>query len=206
MNREATKADFDDKLPKYRKLSENILDAVEGFLESEKVSFLSITNRIKTFESFWEKIQRKGYKQPSNQVEDVCGIRVIVFFPSDVKLVGDLIEREFDVIESIEKSADLDSDQFGYRSDHFIVKLRKEWLQAPNWRGLGELKAEIQVRTILMHSWADLSHKLAYKKSASVPKRFMRELYQLSALFELADEKFEDLRNKKKLLGAVDLW
>jgi len=73
----------------------------------------------------------------------------------------------------------------------------KDWLKAPNYRGLGGLKVEVQVRTILMHAWAGIEHKLAYKKTEHVPNQFKRKLYQLSALFEVADDQFESLRNEK---------
>ena len=63
----------------------------------------------------------------------------------------------------------LEPDRFGYRSRHFIVSVNREWLKAPNYRGLSGLKAEIQVRTILMHAWADVEYKLAYKKRNMFP-------------------------------------
>jgi hypothetical protein len=79
------------------------------------------------------------------------------------------------------------------------VKIKKEWATAPNYRYLEELKVEIQIRTILMHVWADIEHKLAYKKKEDIPNKFKRKLYQLSALLEIADNQFQDLKNQKEL-------
>ncbi len=197
MDKAIIQSEFKEKLPKYERLAKNLCEALEGFLNDEGISCLGVSYRIKSFESFWEKISRKGYNNPFSEINDICGIRVIVYFPSDVNIVDNLIARELDVIDSEDKSKILQQDQFNYRSDHYVVRVKREWLKAPNYRGLNNIRAEIQVRTVLMHSWADLSHKLAYKSASSTPQKFMRELYQLSALFELADEKFEDLRNKK---------
>jgi len=36
-------------------------------------------------------------------------------------------------------------------------------MKAPNYRGLSKLNFEIQARTILMHGWAAINHKLLYK-------------------------------------------
>jgi putative GTP pyrophosphokinase len=51
-----------------------------------------------------------------------------------------------------------------------------------------------------MHSWADIEHKLAYKKQEQIPTEFRRKLYQLSALLEIADSQFQDLKNEKEKL------
>ena len=75
-----------------------------------------------------------------------------------------------------------------------VEMINESWLMAPNYRGLDGLKAEIQVRTVLMHAWAEIEHKLAYKSADQVPDKFRRKLYRLSAKFEEADEQFEDLR------------
>jgi hypothetical protein len=56
------------------------------------------------------------------------------------------------------------------------------------------LKAEIQIRTVLQHAWAAISHKLQYKREDDVPAPLRRKLFRLSALFELADDEFISLR------------
>jgi putative GTP pyrophosphokinase len=163
-NRESVKAEYDRIYEKYRILATNLHQALKGFLNDARIDILDVQDRVKEFDSFYEKIQRKGYGKPFDQVEDICGLRIICYFPSDLDKISKLIEREFDVLESKDKVDLLEPDRFGYRSLHFIVSVKNEWLKAPNYRGLSGLKAEIQVRTILMHAWADVEHKLAYKK------------------------------------------
>ncbi|WP_316787227.1 hypothetical protein [Pedobacter frigiditerrae] len=182
----------------YARLAENLKQALITFLTEQKISYHTISFRIKEFDSFYEKIERKGYENPLDQIEDFCGLRIVCFYPLDLDRISDIINDEFEILEAIDKSSALEPDRFGYRSNHYIVKIKKEWSKAPNYRGLENLKTEIQVRTILMHSWADIEHKLAYKNKEDIPIEFRRKLYQLSALLEIADSQFQELKNEKE--------
>ncbi|MFC4306618.1 GTP pyrophosphokinase [Cohnella boryungensis] len=154
--------------------------------------------RVKDFESFYEKNDRKNYKKPFEEIDDICGLRVICYYPSDINRVVSIVKEEFKILDSEDKSETLEPDKFGYRSFHFVISLKEDWLKAPNFRELGELKAEIQIRTLLMHAWADISHKLSYKKKEHIPELFQRKLFQLSALFEIADDRFEVLKEERE--------
>jgi len=184
--------------PKYEKLGNNIKQALEILLDNAGIEVLDIRYRIKEFESFWDKIQRKGYKDPFKNLEDICGVRIICYYPSDLDKISALINREFKVIESVDKADLLEPDKFGYRSLHLIVTIKDEWLNAPNYRELNNMKAEVQVRSILMHAWADIEQKLAYKKKEYVPQKFRRDLARISALLEEADEHLDFLRQERE--------
>lgn len=181
---------------KYDTLGSNLAQALELFLNENDIKVLSVSYRVKDKDSFVEKIDRKNYEKPFDEIEDICGIRIICYYQSDVNKIAEIISREFEVLENQDKEELLEADQFGYRSTHFIVKIKKGWLQAPNYRGLENLKAEIQVRTVLMHAWAEIEHKLAYKKATHIRKQFKRKLSRISAKLEEADEQFEELRNE----------
>lgn len=191
---ENLRANYMQKISGYERLAINLQQALKGFLEEANISYLDVTFRTKEFSSFEEKIQRKSYENPFDDCEDFCGIRVICYYPTDVEKICDIIRQEFQVHWSEDKAATLNVQEFGYRSTHFIVTVNPKWLVAPNYRGLDNLKAEIQVRTVLMHAWAEVEHKLAYKKQDQVPNEFKRKLSRLSAKFEEADEQFEELR------------
>jgi putative GTP pyrophosphokinase len=178
----------------YSRLGQNIVEALKTFLTENNIGCLDIYYRIKEFDSFYEKIDRKGYKNPFDEIEDICGIRVICYYASDVEKIKKIISDEFEIIEEQNKSELLGLKEFAYRSQHFIVKINKEWNAAPNYRKLENLKVEIQVRTILMHAWAEIEHKLNYKSDAQVPDKFQRKLFRLSAKFEEADEQFDELK------------
>ncbi|MFD2602404.1 GTP pyrophosphokinase [Flavobacterium suzhouense] len=198
MNKEEVQKDYLKNKHDHLKLAENLKHALEGFLVDNEISFHTVSFRIKEFESYQEKIERKGYDDPIEQIEDFCGLRIVCFYPTDLQRIAQVIAQEFDVIESIDKTGNFEPDRFGYRSHHYIVKIKEDWAKAPNYRNLENLKAEIQVRTILMHAWADIEHKLAYKKKEDIPIAFRRKLYQLSALLEIADGQFQDLKNEKE--------
>ncbi len=187
---------FSEMRDKYDKLGLNLVQALEMFLMEKKIPFLSINYRVKDKVSFIEKIERKKYEKPFEQIEDICGIRIICYYQSDINEIDKIILNELDILENQDKEDLLEADQFGYRSTHFIVKVKNKWLQAPNYRGLENLKAEIQVRTVLMHAWAEIEHKLSYKKDTDVPKQFKRKLYIVSAKLEEADGQFEELKNE----------
>lgn len=188
---------FREVKPKYERLANNVKQALAQFLDERKISSFDVESRVKDELSFIDKVERKSYGNPFEQVEDIAGVRVICYYNEDLFSIDEIIQEQFIVISYSNKSNELSDNQFGYASNHYVIKLKEEWLQAPNYRGLEKLKVEIQVRTILMHSWAAISHKLLYKKNDDVPKEFKRKLNRLSALIELADEQFDDIKNMK---------
>ncbi|RZB28679.1 MAG: hypothetical protein AEth_01939 [Candidatus Argoarchaeum ethanivorans] len=190
-------SEYNKIIPRYIDLGRSLQQAFQTLLYSANLDVHLIDSRPKSFESFIDKIKRKGYKDPFQETEDICGVRIVCFYQSDMEKISQLIHSEFDVKEYSNKAVSSELDKFGYRSDHFILTIKKDWLKAPNYRGLDGLKAEVQVRTILMHAWANLSHELAFKKE-DLPDEYMRILYRLSALFEMADDQFDHLRNGLK--------
>lgn len=192
------KHNYDIKKPFYDRLGKNVKQAIETFLIEENISFLTIDYRIKKLESFNEKIERKNYKNPFEEIEDICGLRIICYYQNDITKIAEILNNEFEIIESQDKEDLLDQDQFGYRSFHLIAKIKNNWFEAPNYRGLKDYKIEIQIRTILMHAWAEIEHKLAYKQKEHVPPHLKRKLSRISAKLEESDEQFEEIKNSSK--------
>lgn len=188
------KEQFQNNKVLYERLGKNIVEALKTFLHENNISFLDIYYRVKEIDSFCEKIERKNYKNPFDDIDDICGIRIICYYSSDIEKINQIIGKEFDILEEQDKSDLLGLKEFAYRSQHFIVKINKSWNAAPNYRKLENLKAEVQVRTILMHAWAEIEHKLNYKSDSQVPEKFQRKLFRLSAKFEESDEQFDELR------------
>lgn len=195
-NIELVREQFISNNASYQKLGKNIHDALETFLKEQNIDFLTISWRIKDLASFIDKIDRKKYDNPFDEVEDICGVRIICYYQSDIDKICKIIESEFDIQENQDKEELLKEDQFGYRSYHYVGKIRKKWLEAPNYRGLESLKFELQVRTVLMHAWAEIEHKLAYKQKLHIPPHLKRKLYRISAKLEEADEQFEDIKTE----------
>lgn len=192
------KNQFRENVPKYNRLIDNVETALDQFIKDKQISIFNIETRIKDESSFIEKITRKSYKNPFEDIEDICGVRIICYYKDDLYKLNSLLHEEFIVISEENKFEELKENEFGYTSNHYVVKLKDDWLTAPNYRGLNDLKIEIQVRTMLMHTWAAISHKLLYKHENDIPKSFRRKLNRLSALIEIADDEFNEIKNKKE--------
>jgi hypothetical protein len=67
----------------------------------------------------------------------------------------------------------------------------KEEYNGPRYDKIRNISFEIQVRTIFMDAWANISHYLSYKNEADVPKNLKRDFQALSGLFYVADTHFE---------------
>lgn len=173
-------------------------ELIRNALHDEGIELLQVSHRVKSFESFYEKISRKNYSDPYGDTEDLCGLRVICFYINDLPQVGEVVGRTFQLQNQIDRIFDADTDRFGYRSNHYIVTLPNHEEYA-DYQGY---KIEVQTRTALMHTWAHIQGKLEYKKAEHTPRIFRRKLFQLSALLELADEQFQSLKIEKNLFRA----
>lgn len=198
-NKKILEEEYGERCINYKKLAINLKEALKVFLEEIDIDYLDIYFRIKDFESFYDKLLRIKYEKPFTDIEDICGLRIICYYHNDIPKISQKIREEFIVLEETDKADLLDPNKFGYRSHHFIVKIKDEWQNAPNYRGLSDCVAEIQLRTILMHAWAEIEHELAYKRKEHIPDQFVRKLSQLSALFENADDQFDTLRSERQL-------
>ena len=170
------------------------------------IDVIQIEGRTKTVESFVEKISRKGkkYANPLVDMTDLVGLRIITYYREDVTRIGAVLKGEFLIDEqnSVDKSADLDPDRFGYMSVHYIASLSSARQSLAEWKQYTGIRAEIQVRTALQHAWSAVHHKLEYKSSIEAPRELRRRLFRLSALFELADEQFSELRDARARIAS----
>jgi putative GTP pyrophosphokinase len=176
-------------------------------LRAEEVGVVQIDARAKEIHSFEEKIGRRPgkYPNPLADITDLVGIRVIVYYASDVKRVDTLIEREFAIDEgnSWRRLPEDDPDRFGYRSDHYVVSSSSSRRELTEWLPYDDIKAEIQVRTALQHAWAAIDHRLNYKRPSEIPVELKRQLFRISALLELADDQFEAVREGSERLSIT---
>lgn len=170
-------------------------------LTEASIPYVQIEARTKEIPNFIAKLRRKDskYEEPLAEVTDLAGVRIVLYYLDDVERVGELIEKQFtlDSENSIDKSAALDPDRFGYLSVHHIVRMSSAREGLPEWKRYAGLCAEVQVRTVLQHAWAAISRKLAYASVREAPRDLQRSLNRLSALLELADDQFLDVRSAR---------
>ncbi len=166
--------------------------------------FAIVQTRPKSVSSFAEKIIRKNkYKDPLKDITDLCGARIITQTQQQVGRICQFIKENFQIDEtnSLDVSERLHVSEFGYRSVHFVVTpTADEILDVKIPDELKDKKAEIQVRTLLQHTWADVIHDRLYKTTLKVPKEWERESARLAALLENADE------NVARLTSLIDSY
>lgn len=75
-------------------------------------------------------------------------------------------------------------------SVHFIARMKQAY-SGPRYDKIAGFLFEIQVRTIAMDAWANVSHHLDYKTDKDVPAELRKDFYALSGLFYVADRHFE---------------
>ena len=140
-----------------------------------------VNYRVKSDASVEEKVSRKRRFRPdydASRLTDIAGVRVIVESCCVAKLLADHIRtsKMFHVQEK-------DSEEFvdaprsdGYRGIHLIlavpVKLENE----------RTVYVQLQVRTVLQHQWAELSHCDFYKSVDDIPPMLLSSMRALSGI------------------------
>jgi len=189
--------------PDYELLTEHLKKTLRD-ITGDLGMYPIIMGRAKSLESFAEKIQRPGRivrGDPLAEMTDLSGVRVITHTLDEVVALTGVIARKFilDLHNSEDKREKLAYKEFGYLSTHFIIQL-KEVPQIPGYpaarlKRLTTLKAELQLRTLAQHLWADIYHELGYKNEFQLPARWEREFARLAALLEYCDQGFEEIKN-----------
>jgi hypothetical protein len=88
--------------------------------------------------------------------------------------------------------------RFGYSSRHLLVGLDQGRAAQPaNARLRGRI-AQVQIRTVLQHAWAEFEHDIRYK--GTIPEEhvpdFDRRFTLAAGLLELADQEFSTIRDR----------
>jgi putative GTP pyrophosphokinase len=187
----------------YKDFSKKIENILGELIEAQRIEIHSTSSRAKLINSLEKKISIKAtsecnrYKNLS-EITDLAGIRIITYYEKETCDIEKLIRAEFDVDlnNSMDKGAMLDPDRFGYLSKHFVVRLNKKRLDLLELSRFQELFAEIQVRTILQHAWAENEHNLGYKNASVVPKQIKRRFARIAGLLEIADDEFSRIRKE----------
>lgn len=181
------------------RLLQCLRDQLGAILDQRGIALgVPMETRIKTLDSLIEKLDRKALEIASvREIEDFVGIRLILLFRGDVETLDEVIKSTFDVVTAEDTSSRLGATQFGYQSNHYVIRIPEEWRKVPNYSDLNLLTAEIQVRTLAQHMWAAASHKLQYKREESVPLPLRRTIHRVSALLETVDLEFSRVLDER---------
>lgn len=184
--------EFERRRPKYDRAARVFANAIQDSLATVRLEPVAVTFRVKDYQSFREKVERKGYAHPFEDTTDIVGLRVVVLHGREVHRAVETIAIDFaHPLKSEEKGIEPGS---GYRSHHLDLRVPNKWLAVPTFRGLGELVFEVQVRTALMHAWAEVEHAV-YKQSA-VPADLRAGFDDLARTLRESDDLLEVLASK----------
>lgn len=191
---------FKARVPLFEQLREEALYALTQAIQIAKIKYHSFPSRIKELESFLEKVRSREAKEaaesqntnwnPLEGIHDIVGLRVVCLFLSDLSRIAAVIRDTFEVLSEDNKIEGAEVSSFGYMSVHFVARMKQAYT-GPRYDKIGGLLFEIQVRTIAMDAWANVSHHLDYKNEKDVPAELKKDFYALSGLFYVADRHFE---------------
>lgn len=134
----------------------------------------NIESRLKTVESAYEKLKRRGYAQtPQNlsRLTDIAGVRVVCGYIEDIYKIARVFLNQNGIRLLKEKDYIKNPKPNGYRSLNLIVEVPVSLSTLQ----MG-MPVEIQLRTISMNMWASLEHEVSYKVNADLVDSYRAEL------------------------------
>lgn len=156
----------------------------------------NVRYRIKSPESMKKKLEKRGFETDASSavknLYDAAGIRIICPYIDDVYIMAREIARCSDIEVIKVKDYIKNPKENGYRSYHMIVK-------TPVLHQ-GETRffvAEIQIRTMVMNSWAACEHQLRYKKDVT-------DSESVALLKRCADEMLKIDYSMMKIRGMME--
>lgn len=168
------------------------------FQETGEKGFEHITARLKSDQSMRKKLLAR--KLPIDtyhalrSLRDSIGLRIICSFRDDVyKMVDELKQMpEVEVIE--EKDYIKKAKENGYRSYHMILEMTVPY-EDVDGNLPGKYYVEIQLRTIAMDTWAELEHKIRYKKDVANREVIASELKRCADELASCDLSMQTIRD-----------
>ncbi len=190
--------------PVLRRAAEEFAGLVTAILDDAGINYLSVTGRAKAVASFAAKAARTAegepvFADPLSEITDQIGIRVITYVQSDVDAVAELLDDQVVVHDDRDLGRETASEgRFGYASRHLLIGLDAAREGQPAFENLLGRLAQVQIRTVLQHAWAEFEHDIRYK--GTIPDEhvpdFDRRFTLAAGLLELADREFSTIRDR----------
>ncbi len=191
---------YDKNKALYERFSKEVEEIIIKLLKAENIPYQSVSRRVKDKESYLGKCGKEKYTNPTEQIMDVSGIRIIAYTNKDVEKICGVLRDEFWIDEknSGNKADVLETNKVGYLSVHYILQLSERRLGLAECKKYRDLRCEVQVRTLLQHAWAEIEHDRNYKFSGVLPHEIRRRFYLVAGVLEMMDREFD------RLSGDID--
>jgi putative GTP pyrophosphokinase len=155
----------------------------------------SVSGRVKSPESIYMKLIRKGYSPDfdtaKEKLNDLVGVRIVCLFLDDAYEIADILKRQQDISLVKVKDYIAKPKKNGYMSLHLIVDVPICLDDVKECK-----RVEIQIRTAAMDFWSVLDYQLLYKKDVSGAEKAARELKGYSEEIAALDKKMLKIRNE----------
>lgn len=151
-------------------------------------------NRVKSIQSIFEKLMRLGYNpdlEGFSKITDIAGIRVICKYLTDVYSIYNMLLRQDDIELIAEKDYIRNPKPNGYRSLHIVVLIPVFLSNC-----VKKVPVEIQIRTVVMDTWASLEHELRYKSSGELSSKSQDVLKKCAESMNDIDRMMEDIHSE----------
>ncbi|MBY6209715.1 MULTISPECIES: GTP pyrophosphokinase family protein [Halomonas] len=141
----------------------------------------------------------KNYSNPYDDIEDKVGARFIVLLLDDIDKICDILDEEdawvSDPCKHFADERDKDPLLFTYQSVHYILRPKEE-LEFSGITIPDSIPCEVQIRTLLQHAHAELTHDAIYKAKRTVQPEVHRTVAKSMALIETTDGFFSEVTRK----------
>lgn len=193
----------------YKELASVVQRVIEEALRRRDIKIHSVQARCKDPRSFGKKAAqpldtdpgKPKYAKPLEQIRDMAGIRIITFSPSTLREVDTMLSEEFEIIERSDNGELLLAEErFGYNSVHYLARLTPTRAALPEYAQFASAVAEVQVRTVLQHAWAEIEHDIQYKSTSVIPAGIRRRFGALAGMLEIADREFQAVQDEDRRL------
>lgn len=183
----------------YDRVLRQLLLELEFFIEDAAgVNIHSVQHRIKTYESAVKKSTR--LKLSIAKMQDIAGIRIVVATADEVDVVA-----RFFTLKAALKDLTVQSDKRidkndGYRARHLVLQFQGSYTRGSASPAL----VELQLLTLLEHTFNYISHAWAYKPGRSFPEKWHAEFVRLSSDLASLDKRIAKLQKQVVALANDD--
>jgi ppGpp synthetase/RelA/SpoT-type nucleotidyltranferase len=189
-----------------------LTDAIASKIDPAKIELffrIPIKYRTKEEASLLAKAFHRGkkYTAPYDNIEDKVGVRIVVLFSDEIRVVEKVINECDQWIA--QKARDYEEErakrpfEFDYQSLHYIVRAKGS-IRHHDIDIVEEIPCEIQIRTILQHAYSELTHDTIYKPSVQAESQVKRAAAKSMALIEATDDYFMQVRERLAQAQAPD--
>ena len=165
-----------------KRLGTAIDESDEGLTQPQKIQ-----HRAKSVRSLSTKLSDRGLANSQDiaaEIKDLAGCRVIFHQNDDVnqfsrsRIISDLFHVDWDESKFHHPDEESESANDFYMANHYVVSLKQEDIENPEFGEFDGLRCEIQVQTLLNHAWSETVHDITYKRRVSegFGERLMSEI------------------------------